>query len=997
VKELEAPMSLGRYQSRERTNFSETIISVLDKSIAARSEDSLLLKYHPKCYTQAFKAMTSEHGPLGDIAKESDLFVYGLITKRVFYADADSPEKEMSEPERYGHAASIVGCLASHLKFSYAMDQSIQLQDFINYFMNMQSLKQVFTDTSKESFPLKEITLELLSLFIGRLPEQAILVATDRLLNDNILEGIFQFILQPEQVTYSTVHSAAVLMSKVIFNNSIHQYLYETDVVKFLFEKMLCKDVFYRTIITNSKSLHTDMITAALLELSNYSDQLSEHIEECVLGTIHAILGVQNDLNLLIKEYMVGNKLPGLVDERNHFFIWYDGLTNDNFIEAVYVWENFVKLMIPFYVKFLELDSSTLSQKLLERGLLTEILAMISSVNVRHQDSVKQRLEVYDEVMGKISENTRQVAISNIFAKTAATMLVKAMRDLMNLSSLMYEWDFSTVVQLVHFEEIGKFKEITEFRGLHFDYASKFSAVTILLQLIDLELKRPFEEVPKEPLKLSEEDFLNLIDYYVNIFYKKQAKDLSIVIAEKLRTRIQERKSNPDSLSHHSLEVDPTYREGVATLLPSVVGKIAQSMCQSNMKLLSLYMTKVAELFPNEVDNIENLEDLILNIFPNTVFIGLTALLNPSLTLIVSFYETKILGKIEKQCLAISKFLWGAMKGIQKKDREGYLSVNEVLAIGIAPSSLMTLTNMTSKFYAIYHLDLGQEKFYRNGVEQDKALGCKKARFARLRIFESLRTMIVEQLQYNLKDHLVNLQSEKTTQVKSKHDMTGTIKDAFKKLLLAMIDVAIREAIEDNMKVEKGASKAHVSKEMLNQLLEFGFSEPMIRLAASRVKNPKNADEICEWILSHPDLEPVDKKMDEERVFETVETEKSGMLEATAKEYPDFKMEMVDQYKKFCLTLLKYFIFVPNKVELSGLLSTYTLHASAENTGGSRQFVSELYFLFFDYLNQLKSQIAKVKCEQDMLNFEVVMPEKITKTKKVETGLILGSLFASVH
>lgn len=331
------------------------------------------------------------------------------------------------------------------------------------------------------------------------------------------------------------------------------------------------------------------------------------------------------------------------------------------------------------------------------------------------------------------------------------------------------------------------------------------------------------------------------------------------------------------------------------------------------------------------------------------------------------------------------------------------------------------------------------EDYYKLGVKQNKNEGMKKCRYIRIKLYESIRNSTTIMLE-NLADQHSELAQTVETRlvpefvesrmswVSELSDNLGKFTKSHQDLVAQLLKLAGNPVTRDPFKENSnpwdplnhfadgedidplrfmGAGhvrglfggipparnreprRAHIPAAVMTGLTEMGFTEERIQAAARHCRNPGNLNELTEWILLHPEPDPPTGAQAQPELpippVTMMVDERAKVEECPGIELSQMKTEMTEGYKNVCQTLLRYFLYLPKRVEFAALLSSYSFQQQDQSAGlkSSRKTTLAMHGLLIDFLILLKSQFTKLKSKQDLETFSIELPKEFVRVKTV--------------
>ena len=1018
-----ANIIISKYSIRDEINrdgfkFVQLIMGIFDKSVEGKNKESITLHYSPECYIRGFQAISSDSNFQLQTMKDSDSFLETIMNaKELYYLSNTSPtgKTEISDKQRNNISIEIVNSMITLInEEGNQRGQQGQLHAIINEFSSLKLWEICFSPDSKISPKVKVLAHKLLVGFFEDLQPQYIPQASEKFLSDKIIEGIFQFVQTCQTLDLGSFINTFYLISKLVHNKKIERYVYESEIIKFLFKKLIQKDIFLRSYLKKSKenlsSIYTS-ISEAIFEISNNSEPLSELIEGEILNLLKTVSSMQAEMAEWVLDLQTTGKTKVMIDESSLLLkYWECPDSQANLSLSAALFEEFTQVILQFFRKFLEIESTNLAAKLIDKQeyvpSLLELFLSFSWPNFNNMnDRISLLLETFTSVNHGQSQNISQIQIM-FFNTIILPRLVLSLRSFADqIAQVSTECFESSLKYLLapHSKRGIEIETIIQDKSsiaLSHNYAQ--CSLLCALSWSGLQIA--------ERITLEEDQFLEIVDTFINSIVKIAFVPHTLSLLQNLKTTVENHDSSP--VSFDTLIVKPDW--DLVSRLATTIKEFARSKFNKNSRVISLLYGRLGGLVIQLPKQNNILQDLFLKFelvnIVSTFFTqkhaitGLNSRNLENCTSFVAYYEGGLINKLEQVYPELISLVQESLFYLNNRFSG---KIDEVLLSAILQVYLPKMTDAT--IYTIHQTNLEVDKFHRGGVEFPKLLATGKCRFVRLKLYDNLKNLLIGILKWSAElydsssDTLERLSSQFESSPVSSLEVPQESLKKLEKSFMNSFEVLLKSAISFNVKdmlVEKESSISgwarpetrRVPVSVINKLIEFGFEEEKIRFAANHVRNPADFNEVLEWMLANGDqLEAVGRQAQPEEIVEAEELKNPrdllpNLLDAPSKEINELKAEIVEQYKRFCQTLIKYFLFIPFQVDFVGVLQNYTNHVHDNLTSGkssSRQFLFDLYYLFVDFLILLKSQLAGLKSGESYEDFEVRIPSKFNKVKTV--------------
>lgn len=997
--------------ARLSVGFTDVIISIFDKSLVEKENGELYMHYSPECYIEGYKTLSLDSGLINQILKEADCFVDKILqAKSIHYEHRPGQMRQLSTSETKKIVTEVLNTIVTYISDDMApASNQVQLQVMLGDIVALKIWKACFGKDASADEKIKALAHKVLVGFFDELPQQYLVQTCDKFLAEGILEGLFEYSLNPANRDLTVCINSFYLVSRVVGNKKLEQYIFETEMIRTLLQRMLYRDVFLGTYMKKGNDNlcgHFASIAEALFELANASTLCSDMLEKQVTMMIDTMIAMSKDLGMLMKIYLTQGVFPTMLNENLEAY-W--GIPKDkkDLERYLSLFEEFSQCMMHFFRRFLDVESTNLTVKMIENGYLAKVLDLFLAMPCPNWANISDRVQTFADGFANIGYHgmsASKVQI-NCLKNQCFPKLVELTEITSNRLDSLDNESLQSVLSLVYRqkptdplpESMLTYKWTTD----SFEFVQDYAKIAFLCGLsTNSGIGAAFSN---ETNLISEPDFLKLIDFYTaklhNRLFPLQAKIMTQVMREVVLTH-ERTETSIASTKDLKDELAKIRQQNILFSMAITLLNLYNTQFASNPNVASLLYSKLGTYAaPASIEGGIDLTEAVIQ-HMETISLSypfLSSVVQQSVTSMVAIYESGFFNTLNAACHSLFT-LFAACKSVL--DCQGSFYVDHIILNVTLNHRMAGIANDT--IYSLLARNLTpHDKFYRNGQLCSKETGPGKARFAKLKIYEGLNSLVISILKMisenfsgirtSKLEYLDIMKKSGQSTVKLTAESQSKIKKTFKGLLVHFLKMAISLEARDTLtEIDRGLDRARqqAPRSIVNKLLELGFDEEKVKIAARHVRNPKDFNEMCEWILSNGDtLEATaNEPMDEEKILLTEDSPAfSTLINAPVKEITEYKSERVDQYKRLCQTLIKYFLFIPKSVEFVTLLSNYTSHVHDNSNSGksARQFLFDLYYLFVDFLILLKGQLSKLKPSQDINSIEISLPAKFNKVKLV--------------
>ena len=991
---------VGQFRLREESvkdkfDYTESVMALLEKGIEI-STDKLILVYPLAVYIQAYKLLSAD--PQSQILVPSDNLFSALLTKECICLDDHGSVSPISVRNRQLLTNEVINCMVSLV----SQDGGQPVQAILPEFLSLSIWPACFGKNPVVSHETCLLAHKLLVGFFDELPPENLQQASEKLLNNGTFEGLFKF-TSTGTLDMPAYVNTIFLISRLVHNKKLEQYVLEAELLPMLLNQLLSREVFLRSYLRRGKDTVSSQLASlaeALFDMSHSSPALADLVEAQVVKLLQSLIAMQVEFKNILQGYLIRKKINSMQDESSLLNRFWGQMTDANLSQCQMLFEEFIQVFMHFFRKFLDVEATSLTVKLVEKGYLATLLELFCTFPSPNLTAVSERVSILVESFSTMAQQSPAVAqIQTSFLKKACIpSILKAFArlpsNLGTLSSTAIEACLQLIFRQTPQQPMPKQVEQSQYTEESLSFVADFISITFLSTFA---IRCSAYNGPTASSNLlTDTEFITLVQGFVQNLFQKIFLPQSLLLLDLTR----------EALKADSIDAQPLkeYKEQCKSIRGlNALKKIALNLktffsphfCKNGQVSSVFYAALGGLKYPFEqTKHLDLVERLALGL----EFISITALFcsdqQPlSVSSIVAIYEGGFMNEVGPVYLEVASLAVQASRLMPKQSIAWY-SVDQAILSDMFSSRLAALH--TEVIYNLMQVGNEQEKFFRGGVENPKANGGSKYRFIRLKLAEGLRALVLALLKVEsdgrqpLQSQEINLNTtvDTSNQSRVKHISEGGEKmdKQLQDVLLSMLRSSLALNFRD-IGSDREASNAlpnKVPRLVIAKLIDFGFQEEQIRQAGARVRNPTEFNEMLDYLLTHGDsLDSPKPKMDEEKPIET--SSNTGLLDAPGIDLAEMKTELVDGYKKFCQTLIRHFLFLPKKADFISLLQNYTNHVN-DSTNGSRsarQFLFDLYYLLVDTLLLLKGQLVAARSLHSFTNFEITLPSVIHKAKSV--------------
>jgi len=995
---------------RDRFDYSETLLTLLDKSIEV-SQESVTLLYSPSVYIHGYRLMASDPVLLSQLLIQADHFAYALLTQKNINCQDETGKSPLSPKDKQSILIEVLHCMLSLVNNDLTPGGQTQIQSLMGDFLSLKIWPICFGREPSAPHEVKVLAHKLIVGFFDELPPEYIVQASDRLLTDGVFEGLFLFIGTSTALDVSAFVNTFYLLSRLVHNKKLEQYILETELIQLLFKKLMRKDFFLKSYMKRGKeqvSSQFGSVADAIFEISNSSQLLAGSIENIIPQVLRDVSSLQHSVTQIVHNYIQKKTITTIIEENSPILIYAWDINEKNLTESIALFEEFIQVFMHFFRKFLDVEASSIVVKLVEKQYLEGLLDLFCDFPCLSWSCISDRVNILVEAFISFPAlNPAGVQVQNSFLKKAclpktnlAFQSIKTQLEKLSIQSLL------PCLELLHRQStstpLHQIAVKSEFSEDGIKFILDFAIITFLCSL---SLKCTTNNSPiLDSNLINETDLLSLTDIFVRTIVSKVMVPESAILTNLMRETLKAETSDPEPIKDYKEELKQIRSQNPLRKIAATLKNFyASYFMKNNHKVTSLYYMKLGG-FSLSDESTKYLEEqnvvdkltlkLEFTSLASTFFTGQQAL---TITSLVALYEGGLMNNMEQTYLDIVN-LASKAQAILSMAQTGWFTCDEAIIADILTTKLAAFP--TETIYILHQNNVESDKFFRGGVECPKNLGAQKARAVRMKLFEGVRNLAVTFLKNESEGksqsrlQLLSEKSESPSQQSRVKCGPETVEKVDKSASLSLglfIKSSISFSLRDPFGNDRDGGNPmpplnRVPRQVINKLVDFGFQEDQIRIAGSRVRNPAEFNEMLDYMLNNPiNAEPQRDGMDEESQPSSIQ----GLIDIPGKDITEAKPELIDLYRKHCQTLLKYFLFLPKNVDFGSLLMNYTNHVNDTSSSGksSREFIFDLYYLFVDFLLLLKSQVAEDKLKNSLEDFEVNLPSKFNKTKTVGFAL----------
>lgn len=997
--------------ARLSTGFTDVILSIFDKSLIDREGGELFMQFTPDCYTEGYKALSFDSGQINQILKEADCFVHRLLqADKVSYESKPGDIKTLQSSETKRIVAEVMNTIITYISDDMApASNQVQLQMMLGDIVTLKIWKACFGSKAIADDSVKALAHKVLVGFFDELPQQYLVQTCDKFLAEGIIEGLFEYSLSPANRDLTVCINTFYLLSRVVVNKKLEQYIFETDMVKTLLNRMLHRDVFLQTYMKKGNDnlcSHFASIAEALFELANTSNLCSEMLEKQVTATIDTVINMATEVSSFLKTYLTQGTMPTMISEELEC-LWGTPADKERFAQYLSLFEEFSQCMMHFFRRFLDVESTNLTVKMIENGYLAKVLDLFLVMPCPNWTNISDRVQTFADGFASIGYHGMSASKVQInclknhcFPKLVA-MVIECRSMIDTIEDIDIRQALSMVYRQSPVDSLPSSITSHRWSTAAIDLAHQYAKISFICGLtINAGIGAAFAN---DASIVNESDFMTLVDFYAVRLQRRLFPVQSAVMIQVMRDAVTAVERLDDSIASTKDikdELAKIRQHNILFSMTITLVNIYNTQFANNAKVASMMFTMLGSYAPPAA--VDGSADLAQSVIQHMEIISLSypfmsSVVQQSVTSIVAIYESGLFGILNAACHSLFTLLAACRSAL---DSPAPHSVDQVILNVTLNHRMASIANDTVYSLIVRSLT-PQDKFYRNGQLCSKEVGHAKARSAKLKIYEGLNSLVVNILKLSSEnfasvrmaksDYVEAMQASGKSSYKLTAESQSKVRKTFKGLLVHFLKMAIAvEARDPLIDVDRGIDRStkQPPRAIIQKLLELGFDEDKVKIAARHVRNPKDFNEMCEWLLANGDTAEANagEPMDEERLETSTDNKAiSCLIDAPAKEVAEYKSERVDQYKRFCQTLIKYFLFIPKSVEFVTLLSNYTSHVHDNSNSGksARQFLFDLYYLFVDFLILLKGQLSKLRSSKDFDAVDVSLPAKFNKVKLV--------------
>jgi hypothetical protein len=948
------------------------------------------------------------------ILKEADSFVDSILSaSEVYYIEKGGEEVLVDMNQRNNIVIEVLNTMIVFMNDDLTPSgNQAQIQSMVGDIATLRIWKLCFLNDSKVSSTIKGLAHKVLVGFFDELPQQYLVQTSDKFIAEGIIEGLFNFVWTTEQPELHIYFNTIYLISRLVVNKKIERMLQETDLVAKSLRKLLQRDVFIKTYMKKGKDHlcnHFTTIAEALFDIANSSDACSLLLEGVVIDLLDTYTTLCKQVTSLYQHYLVTGVLPSMIDERITLFC--DNISNDPVEIGRFFsfFEEYSQVFLHFFRKFLDVEASNLTVKILEKGYLEKIMDLFLEISLPSWTAVNDRAHIFIDIFSNLGYHgaTASKVQVNFLKNVCLPKLVELFDSIsVNLPNIDNQ-AITSVLTLVN-KQTPNNPLPTSILGLgftsnSFGFLQDFTRIAFLCAICTNSGIGP--ALSSQNNFISESDFLKIVDIYVNHVNQRLFPIQAPLFIQMMR-EVVGKASTTDSAEVLTKDLKENLSsirsQNLLFKISITLLNLYNTQFQGNFKVASQLFAKLGNIRgPLSIEgNIDFAQSIIQHLELLSLSAPFIASIDPlSITAMVAIFESGLFNTLSLACQNLVSLVSAFLVLMKTEER----TIDHVI-ITITLNHRMANIPQDSIYSLLQKTVASQDKFYREGNIIAKNIGAGKARFVKLKLYEGLNSLVLGILKaksenftatkLTAENYRASLNSSGPFLGKIEKDSTEKIKKSYRELLVYFLKLAISLQVKDNFgdndRSNAERPRANVPRIVINKLLELGFDEQRIKFAGTKVRNPSDFNEIFEWLLSNPDaVEPQGgEKMDEEAPQGTTTLQGvSSLLDCPAKDANEYKAERVEQYKRFCQTLIRYFLFIPKSVDFVSLLSNYTSHVHDNSNSGksSRQFLFDLYYLFVDFLILLRSQLSKLKPGQDLDSVEINLPPKFNKVKVVRS------------
>ena len=987
----------------------QIVMSIFEKAVEPKADGTLLLHYHPKCYPRFLSVIKSDSRQIVHTVKDLDgLLSFFTQAKRIEFQETATTVKELTTEERTFMVVGFVEALICFINEGVSdNEQHTELQNMMPDLINFKLWKACLGPDSKEPHEVKLLTHKLIVELFKELQTQFIIQASEKFLADSIIEGLLVFVRNYTDLDLSLYINTLFLLSKIVQNKKIEKYVYESEILQYCLEKLVSKDIFFNTYLKKSKfSIAKKYIAVAesLFETSHVSDLLAETIETAIPKLLRVVSQVQRGLGAWRNSFKATGKPSQMIDEGSDFAKYWHSPNTTNPDYESNLFEEFAQVLMRFFKKFLEVESTNLAVRLIEKkdflsNLLDLYLCFVSPSYVNMNERNDLLLEAFTTFSSHQNQNVSQVQIA-FFNTILFPRFAASVKDLAALVAGAPAELLTKAIQQLHPCFANKFTQPVEARCL--EITAKYAECGLLCSLAMSGLQTT------ERIAIEESSLLEVLDLFIHKIHRNLLLPQSHCVLNNMKVQIGN--ADKQKITFDSLSTKNDW--DVVAKIANTLKEFMRTQFKQNHKIISLVYAALGKIVfevPAQESILQELHARFEMVnYASLFFADITSqrpnasqkqARNPSA--FVAFYEGGLVTALEPLYPELVTLIQESLHYLNHQ------SSGKVAEVQLAAVLLMHLHKLPAyTFYTAHQTQLELDKFFRGGVEQPKSQAAGKCRFVIFKLYENLKNLVFGVLKWSAEVYegseevLKRVGSQLCTSEISKlaipADSLKRLEKAYTTSFEALLKSAISFSVKDVI-AERGPGdrtgpfhrqeQRRIPQSVIGKLMEFGFDEEKIRFASNHVRNPSDLNEMIEWMLANSDkLENIKRPQEDPR--EEIVPESPLMphlVDCPAKEQSEFKQDMIEQYKRYCQTLIKYFLFIPFYVDFVGVLQNYTNHVHENMTGAksSRQFLFDLYYLFVDFLILLKSQLTGFQANQKFEDFQVKIPNKFHKVKTV--------------
>lgn len=1008
---------------REKCNFAELIISIFDNSLTRREDFTLLLQYSPDCYVQGYKTLAGETSLISQILKEADAFVDALLSSKEIFYQKNGETIKVEPKERDQIVVEVLNTMIVFMNDDLTpAGNQIQLQAMVGDIATLKLWKLCFSNDSKVSPIIKGLAHKVLVGFFDELPQQYLVQTSDKFISEGIVEGLFNFVWSDESSELQIYLNSIYLISRLVVNKKIERYVTEAEVVSKLLKSLMRREVFLKTYMQKGKDhlcTHFTTVAEALFDIANTSQDCSKLLESVIIDLIDLYAGVCSHISFCYQQYLTTGIFPSMIDERFLVFSDFVPSTPQEVGRYFSFFEEYSQIFLHFFRKFLDVEASSLTVKILEKGYMEKVMKVFLEFALPCWASINERSQIFIEIFsnlgyqGATASKVQVTFLKDVCLPKLLDLFESTKTDLEIIDDSAIKTCLFMVSRQIPNNPLPDSILKSELSIQGYSFLQNYVRIALICSICTNSGIGPAFSTQSN--YINEADYLRLLDIYVS-HLNQRLFPLQTPIALQHMREVVAGINNPDMVLTANKELK---EELSAIRSQNILFKISVTLLnlfntqfQNNQKLASQLFAKLGNIRgPPSIEDNLNFTQLILQHFE---ILSLTAPFIASLepttvTCLVAIYESGLFATLSTVCQNLMTLV-SSFVVLQKTEEK---TIDHVIVTVTLNHRLATV--LQDSIFAILLKQISQQdKFFRDGDTLGKAVGAGKARFVKLKVYEGLNNLVLSILKAKseyyvttkakVDEYKPSLLSSGLFLGKIDKEATDKIKKSYRDLLVQFLKVAISLQVKDSFSEERGGGERQrttVPRVVVNKLMELGFDEARIKIAGTRVRNPSDFNEMCEWLLNNSEVteEKKGEKMDEEAPqTTTMQKETSRLIDCPSKDTNEYKSERVEQYKRFCQTLIRYFLFIPKTVDFVSLLSNYTTHVHDNSNSGksSRQFLFDLYYLFVDFLILLRAQLSKLKPGQDMDTVDISLPAKFNKVKVVRI-LNLDWVYQDLH